>query len=327
MASLEVDQMSVESYAGEAWKSDPLVSVVIPTFNRAELTVRALQSVLSQTYQSLDVIVVDDASTDNTHDRIKALQKTDPRIVYLCHPTNRGAQAARNTGIHAAKGAYIAFLDSDDEWLPEKLQLQMALFSQAGPALGVVYCGIQEISADGKMLDRFAPRFRGSIHPQALSHWVAGTDTLVIRREFLEKIGGFDERVFSYQEWDLCIQLAKVCEFDFIPECLALYHQDALITISKDHLRNAKGYLKLVEKYRSEILNECGRRVLSDHYLTIGRLFYLSGQFDSAKNLFLESLRTNPLQIKALIHFGTSLLGPDIYQSLRSLNQKRIGRE
>src|SRR5512139_1572721 len=110
-------------------KKNPLVSVVIPTYNCGGLVERAVHSVLSQTYSDLEVIIVDDASTDDTGDRLKALQQVDHRVRYFRYDSNRGSQAARNTGIRLSKGKFLAFLDSDNEWLPGKLQRQITLFS------------------------------------------------------------------------------------------------------------------------------------------------------------------------------------------------------
>jgi glycosyltransferase involved in cell wall biosynthesis len=296
-----------------------LVSVIVPTYNRAELVERAIHSVLSQTYPDLEVIVVDDASTDDTQDRIKTLQQSDHRIRYFQHNMNKGAQAARNTGIQAAKGEYIALLDSDNEWLPRKLERQMALFSRKADSLGVVYCGYWEVSVNGGVLNKYVPRYRGSVYKQTLGDWLTDTSTLVVRIDILEKIHGFDENIRAYQEWDLCIQLARECEFDFVPECLTLYHQHALPTISKDHLRGAFGYLGVVDTHREEILRECGRRTLSEHFLRIGRLFILAERFDVARAFFLKSILCYPLKIKALMHFWVSLLGENVYRFLHRL--------
>lgn len=295
------------------------VSVVIPTYNRAQLIERAVNSVLRQSYNDLDIIVVDDASTDDTRDRVAALQQVDQRIRYLCHDTNRGSQVARNTGIQAAVGKYIAFLDSDNEWLPQKLYLQMALFSQKADSLGAVYCGFQRVSMDGEMLEEDMPRLRGYIYQQALVDWVADTSTMVVSRDILEKIHGFDDGIKAYQEWDLCIRLARECEFDFIPECLVLYHQHTLPTISKDYLRNAYGFLDLVKAHQMEILQECDAGVLSKHYRTAGRFFIRAGRLDMAKRFFLKSIRTSPMNYKALLSLGGTLLGIKGYLFMYSL--------
>ncbi len=296
----------------------PLVSVVIPTYNRAELIARAAHSVLLQAYSDLEVIIVDDASTDDTQDQIRSLQQVDHRIQYIQHETNRGAQAARNTGVQAAKGEYVAFLDSDNEWLPGKLQRQMVLFSSHHNSPGAVYCGYWKVSADGNALNDYAPRYRGQVYKQALGKWLTDTSTLVVRKDILEKIHGLDEHVRAYQEWDLCIRLARECEFDFVPECLVLYHEHALPTISKDFLRDANGYLAVVEAYRKEILRQCGGKTMSEHYLTTGRLFVRANQLALARTYFLKSIRNNPFNVKATMHFGASLLGKDIYRFLRS---------
>jgi glycosyltransferase involved in cell wall biosynthesis len=296
-----------------------LVSVVIPTFNRAELLERAIHSVLSQTLTGLELIIVDDGSTDDTQNRAALLLEADHRIVYLKHEKNCGAQAARNTGIQAAKGEFIAFLDSDNEWLPSKLEKQMMLISQNTDPIGVVYCDYQEVSTEGRVLNNYIARYRGLIYKKVLCDWLTDTSTLIVRKDFLEKIHGFDEKVQAYQEWDLCIRLAKECQFDFVPECLTIYHQHALPSISKDRLRDAFGYLGIVDSNRDEIINECGRKKLSEHYLRIGRLFIFANHFELARAYFLKSIRYNLLNIKGLMHFGASILGKDVYRFLGTL--------
>lgn len=301
-----------------------LVSTIIPTYNRAELTERAVHSVLSQTYTDLEAIIVDDGSSDDTRDRVKALQQVDHRIKYFYHDINRGAQAARNTGVDAARGQYLAFLDSDNEWLPRKLEKQMALFSDKSDSLGVVYCGYLKVSTGGDVLTEYMPRYRGLIYKQTLGDWLTDTSTIVVRKDILEKIHGFNDKVRAYHEWDLCIRLARECEFDFVPECLTIYHEHALPSISKDYLRDVHGYGDVIDIYREEILHECGTKTLSEHYLKMGRLFVLAGQFDVARAYFLKSIRCSPLQIKAMVHFGASLLGKDVYKFLRSRRQAKF---
>jgi len=122
----------------------PKISVISPTYNRAHLITRAVHSVLNQTYQDFEYIVVDDASTDNTEEVIKGFK--DERIKYIKHEKNRGPSAARNTGIKAAKGEYIGFLDSDDEWLPEQAEKQVSKFLESPDNVGVIYCGHVVIS-------------------------------------------------------------------------------------------------------------------------------------------------------------------------------------
>ena len=122
------------------------VSVVIPTHNRANLVGRAIQSVLDQTYRDFELIVVDDASTDGTEEVTKALN--DNRIRYIHHMMNRGASGARNTGIENANGEYIAFLNDDDEWLPEYLDQMISFLEAKDRSIGLVYCPFYRIDPD-----------------------------------------------------------------------------------------------------------------------------------------------------------------------------------
>ncbi len=121
----------------------PLISVVLPTFNRKRLLPRAINSVLNQTYKNLELIIIDDGSTDNTEEIVKAY--SDTRIRYCKQKLNRGGSAARNAGIKLAKGELISFQDSDDEWLPEKLERQVRKFSEVGDDVGVIYCGYESV--------------------------------------------------------------------------------------------------------------------------------------------------------------------------------------
>lgn len=300
----------------------PKVSVVIPTYNRGVFIGRAVCSVLAQTFTDFEIIVVDDGSADDTAKRVLELAQTDSRVCYLPHETNRGAQAARNTGIQAAKGQYIAFLDSDDEWLPEKLERQMVLFSQGGNRLGVVYAGYRQVSSDGRSSIEELPTFRGDVYKTALARWIAGTITLVIRKDLFEQAGLCDESIRAYQEWDLCICLARYAEFDFVPQPLGIYHIHSLPTISKNLLLSAWGYLDVVEAHREEILRECGTVTLSRHYINAGQHFIRADRFDLAKQNFLQAVRIAPFYPQAFLYFGLALLGRRGYEVLRSIKRR-----
>ena len=141
-------------------KEKPTVSVIIPTYNRAKLLPRAIKSVLNQTFKDFEVIIVDDGSTDNTEEVINEFQKHNKRIKYIRHEKNKGAAAARNTGIKIAQGEYIAFQDSDDEWLPNKLEKQMEIFESAPAEIGVVYTDYGEWVIVEKSIYPLSKEFR-----------------------------------------------------------------------------------------------------------------------------------------------------------------------
>ncbi len=300
----------------------PEVSVVIPTYNRALYIDRALRSVLAQTYTDLEVIVVDDGSTDDTPGRVQALAQADSRIRYVRHETNQGAQAARNTGIQAAQGNYIAFLDSDDEWLPHKLEQQMLLYQQASDRVGVVYAGYLEVSDNGRRPRRHLPTLRGDVYHHLLASYGVPILTLLVKRGPLKQAGPLSAPIRAYQEWDLCIRLARYCEFDFVPDCLAIYHIHSSPTISKDLVRGAWGYLDVVAAHREEILGECGPATLSRHYIIAGQQFMLADQPDLARQTFRQAVRLTPFSPRALAYLSVPLLGRRGYQILRSIKHR-----
>src|SRR5262245_35235747 len=171
----------------------PKVSVIIPTHNRAHFLRGAIFSVLNQTFQDFEIIIVDDASNDTTSQVVGSFD--DKRLRYVRHETNKGGSAARNTGILASKSEYIAFLDDDDEWLPEKLAKQMDVLIGSPPEVGCVYTGyiwVDRVSS--RVLSQYSPTKRGNLfHDLLASNCVGGTSSILLKRDCLRKVGLFDE--------------------------------------------------------------------------------------------------------------------------------------
>jgi glycosyltransferase involved in cell wall biosynthesis len=196
----------------------PKISVVIPVFNRPEAVCRAIQSALGQTCQDFEIIVVDDASTDTTPAALAAF--TDPRIKVIRHARNRGGSAARNTGIRASSATYVAFLDSDDEWLPTKLERQLDLFERSDHRLGFVYTGAERVFPNGHVSRRIPRRHADLTRALLRKNAVGETSRGMVRRSALEAIGGFDESLPSCQDWDLWLRLSEKFEAAIIPDAL-----------------------------------------------------------------------------------------------------------
>lgn len=199
----------------------PLVSVIIPTYNRAELTAAALDSLLAQSYDRFEILIVDDASTDETAAVMAA--RTDPRIRYIRQPQNRGVAAARNRGIGEASGSLIAFLDSDDEWLPYKLESQIDLVQKRSDAVGLFYTGAVERWEHGD--ESWIPEARGDVHVRMLHTNVlhVTTSSALVRREVFDTVGLFDEALTANEDHDLWTRIAAFFQFDFVPEPLIVY--------------------------------------------------------------------------------------------------------
>ena len=187
---------------------EPLVSVVIPTYNSEKTIGRALASVFAQTYTPVEIIIADDCSTDNTVTAIENLQNSTIQIVRM--ESNGGPAKARNAGIDAAKGEYIAFLDSDDEWLPEKLAKQVEML-ESNASLSIVGCRAETVDGAGSVLEVF-PEDAPILGPDGwkgllLSSWLS-TICVMTRRDLLQD-ERFDETMQVAEDRDLWIRLAR----------------------------------------------------------------------------------------------------------------------
>lgn len=175
----------------------PIVSVIIPAYNRSSTIARSVESALAQTFQALEVIVVDDGSSDVTRDTVQRIK--DERLKLICHATNRGAAAARNTGMRASQAKYIAWLDSDDEWLSEKLQMQLDALQHAAPDVKACYSAHERIE-QGRMRIHL-PR-QNDKRKLFLGCDLGPGTTLLFERTVLEEVGYLDESLGRYEDWD-----------------------------------------------------------------------------------------------------------------------------
>jgi len=238
----------------------PSVSVIIPTYNRARLVSRAIQSVLNQTYQNLELIVIDDASTDNTEEVVKDFK--DNRIRYICHDENKGGATARNTGIKTAKGKYIAFLDSDDEWLSEKLEKQFNLLQGLPESVGVVYSLYFSKDDEIGLIKRVDfETYKGNVFRHLLEGWCPSiTSAALLTLRCLQKSGMFDENLPSFQDYDLWLRVAQNYHFDFIHEPLVINHQHAGSRVASDYNPRIRGLELFLKKWSPIIKGEVGDR-------------------------------------------------------------------
>ncbi|MDP9142745.1 MAG: glycosyltransferase [Pseudomonadota bacterium] len=204
--------------------STPLISVVLPTLNRSALLPRAIGSVLAQTFGDLELIVVDDGSDEDIAAVVARF--ADPRARVIRHPVRRGAPAARNTGLNAAVGEYVAFQDSDDEWLLHKLERQVAALRSASPDIGLAICGMLRVLADGNLWSYPEPRFIEDFGHDPLNavrhHPMAFTQTWLARRSVLLELGGFQENLKIWDDWELLLRIASRHRIQLNPELLAL---------------------------------------------------------------------------------------------------------
>lgn len=221
----------------------PLVSAIIPTHNRAAMLTRAILSVQLQTYPHLEIIVVDDASQDNTSEVIKEFD--DPRIRYIRHKKNKGGSASRNTGIRAATGEFIAFLDDDDEWVPEKTEEQLKLLH----SYDVVTCTSDSIGGD---LPKHSLRKTLELIDLQQGPW-GGTGVLMAKTSVLKEMM-FDESLPRGQDWDLFIRIALKHKIGYINKPLLRYdcgdHPRITNSARILSIQELEKQLRVVEKYK-----------------------------------------------------------------------------
>jgi glycosyltransferase involved in cell wall biosynthesis len=202
-------------------QNGPEVSVVIATYNMGQFVADAIRSVLAQSFGELEVIVVDDGSVDDTQQALQVFAD-DPRV-RLIRQENQGQPRAKNAGVRACRGRFIAFCDADDYWLPNKLELQLPLFADR-PRVGVVYSPVQSIHEDGTIRPRSSREFfRGRVLEELFVRNLVPFGTAVVRREYLEQAGLFDESIGMGIDWDLWLRIAVNWEFDFVPEPTYVY--------------------------------------------------------------------------------------------------------
>ena len=291
----------------------PAVSVVIPTFNRGHLLERSLHSVLVQTFSDLEVIVVDDGSTDDTERRVRAFD--DPRIVYIRHEVSRGAPTARNTGIEIAKGRLIAFQDSDDIWMVDKLEKQMALVATVGSDPVVVYCGFARWNKGAiTYIPQSSVSHRsGRILPNLLRRNFVSTQTILAPRQCLEEVGGFDPALRRLQDWELAIRLADRFEFRIADEPLVMvYHTTGSIST------NVEAFVESLEAilghHRAKFAAYPQHR--ARHLAILGHCRCATGDIAQGRMNLIEALKLRGGFARAAIGLLASLAGSSAYKAL-----------
>jgi glycosyltransferase involved in cell wall biosynthesis len=230
------------------------VSVVIPTYNRGKVLTRAVDSVLAQRYRDWELIVVDDGSTDDTQQRLALY--AERRLRVIVRPENGGVAAARNAGIAAAEGELVAFLDSDDQWLPNALESLVAGIERGPAAPKAVTSGFY-FNRSGS--PRLVPR-----HPSSRGDWflrlldgcpIAAGSALLVRRECFETVGGFDESLRRMEDWDWLLRFMEAHRFDVVPDLLAIVYVGA----RPQPQTIAKAAARLLERNADRIVRRAGR--------------------------------------------------------------------
>lgn len=296
---------------------DLLISIIIPVYNREFTVGRAIQSVLNQTYSNFELIIVDDASTDGTAEIINSFQ--DSRIRFFQLKKNQGAPAARNFGINQANGEWIAFQDSDDVWLPDKLEKQIEIIKKLKKPC-IVYTSFYRYK-QGKVEyipDKKDRRNKsGIIHKELLLGNFITTQTVLAAKECLVKVGGFAVDMPRLQDWELWLRLSKFYPFYWIDEPLVdVFYTEQSISSEPDKLITA--YHKIWEKHEP-LFKQAGTKYLASFLFSYGHNLCLAGQMKTGRKYLAEAFCNNFTSVKYAIAWIVSIFGYRLYKFLYSL--------
>lgn len=289
----------------------PCVSVVMPTYRRSELMVRAVRSVLDQSYHDFELVVVDDNGEGHpeqiaTRERLSR-EFDDSRIHYHINPGPHGGSGARNLGIHVARGRYVAFVDDDEDWLPEKLAEQVAYFENSEPTVGVVHTGFYDWKPDGSVREA-RPKMDGWIFERLLNKTggrAPKLSTIMCRREVFDEVGAFDSQLPAREDYDLYLRIARRYQFRYLSEPLSNKRADASDRLTSDPRNFVLGFEGIYCKLRPELNERPHTHAI--YLLRYAEVLALAGEKARARDKYFQAACLwwfNP----RLITYGIKLL-------------------
>lgn len=298
----------------------PLVSVILPTFNRENSIQRSVNSVLRQSFTNFELIIIDDASTDGTREKIESIQ--DKRIRYIAHGKQRGAGAARNTGIVEARGKYIAFQDSDDEWVQNKLEIQLKVINSS-KKIGAVFSPYVLISNGDR--EQRPPKIthgmQGDILESILGSSFIGTPTLLIRCSVLKKSGNFNEQLQTLEEWELAIRVAKHCHFACIKKpLLKAYKTPGSISDNEETMLQT--IHEIIELHRDDY--KLYTQAEAKLWTSMGYRKCYTGKINDGKRYFLKAIKLDCWKSTAWLGLIMAYMGKRYFYNIVTI-KRRLG--
>lgn len=300
-----------------------LVSVVIPTFNRANRIIKTIESVLNQTYNNLEIIIIDDNSTDNTYEVIQPYLSENIR--YYKNEINVGGSKSRNIGVTHCRGDLVAFLDSDDEWLSKKIELQVNKFISNND-IDMIYTKYYLVNENNnkKLIFKESEELDNELLSILCKNFIGTTSTICIKKNVFNKIKGFDEQLPSCQDWDLYIRVLSngynVAMID--TPCLNYYYHNNSITGNINNV--IKGHEMVLEKIKKiikskNIDNRSYKIIISSNYERLAHIYMKNKRIKEGRKYFIKSINSNFRNVRAINHLILSLANKSIYYKLKKI--------
>ncbi len=280
-------------------KEQPLVSVIMPCYNGEKFIDEAIESVINQTYKNWELIIVDDGSTDKSK-KIINNYLSDERIYYICHTKNIGIPSARNTGINTSGGEFIALLDQDDKWLPNKLDLQIDKFYESKPEVGLVFGNIDVVDLYGNIIYEvknvkinFEKINQRDLTRHLFLNCFIPSITVMYKRKCTKEVGRFDEAIlWGGDDYDLWLRIANKFKFAYVNKVLGIrrLHDNNYSQTE----RMIKGSMQLTNSIvrKHAFLNKYKQKKIARDLYRLGRYKHLIGNFVEAKKIYIKAFST-----------------------------------
>lgn len=289
-----------------------LVSVIVPVYNRAHLVAETIESILLQTYQPVEIILINDGSSDGSLAVLREYESRYPKWIRVVDQPNQGQTVARNNGIKVAQGQFIAFLDSDDLWVKDKLERQIPRFE---PGVGLVYSGTEIIDEAGQTV-RFEPAdetMSGYIYPQLLIKNRMTGGTVVVTADSLSRVGFFSTDFQAAENWDLWLRICKVYSTRVVSDPLVKYRIHCN-NMSGDGQLMLRAKLQIIEKHcdvhsKDGVVARYSRRAYADYHYREGLNYFSKAQYQSARKAFFKVLSFSFFYEDTWVRLFRSLLG------------------
>ncbi len=321
-------RFSLQENEGGILKINVMISIIIPAYNSAKYLPETIDSILAQGMRDYEIIIIDDGSTDNTRE---VIDKFNAKIKYI-YQKQKGAAAARNRGIRNSRGDYIAFLDADDIWLPQKIRLQMQYFNN-NPEISIIYTDAQVFDERGLIwhsANRHMRMYSGKIYYKLFLENFIHTSSVILKRACLERVGLFDESLGPCEDYEFWLRLARDYEFAFINKPLVKYRLS-----SNSFSRGKAGFermFNLAIKISEDIISEDHNLFEGSQYLIrqrFGKLYYRYGwryfqinDFRNARDRFILSIKHNKLFLKSYLYLLLTIIPFKILSIIRYINRK-----
>jgi glycosyltransferase involved in cell wall biosynthesis len=285
----------------------PLVSVVIPSYNSSKTVLRSLESVRAQNFDDIEIVVVDDASSDSTVDVIRGAWGNSVRL--LRSSKNRGAAAARDAGVAAARGRYIAFLDSDDRWLPGKLEAQLEVL-ESSPQVTLVSCDALIVDQDGKPRhrshERKPPLSGADAWQRLLAYNFIPTPTVVARRGDIIRAGAFDPGLVVGEDLDLWIRLGIMGEIRALPQMFVEVFEQPSSLMKRYAARQLEIVIPMVERYlqdqRQTLTSDQLRAIRGQRMFAVAATLFHERHYGQSIYPFLRAARLRHRTLRSLFN-------------------------